>query len=94
MDVLPLVEYIPLFSTKADAKRYRKAVLEYVADLERDRLEFEAEKARILANFPKREPTCLGDDFIARWAYVSSGGTAIRRKHRRELKQQRKRQVA
>lgn len=76
----------PLFSTKADAKRYRKLVILYLAELKRDQDEIAAETARIRASFPKREPTVLGDDFLARFHYVRSGGTAVRRNRKRELK--------
>ncbi len=84
--VLPLSEYTPLFTTKAEAKRYRKQVLEHVAHEAELQAEFETERNRILASFGTREPAKLGDDFIAKWAYVSTGGTTIRKQRRRELR--------
>lgn len=89
-DAPTLDELIPLFPTKADAKRYRKEVLKYVAECERDAAEIAAETARIKAMFPERKPLELGYDFLAYWHELSSGGTAIRRKRRRELKKLKK----
>lgn len=86
-----LNDLIPLFPTKAAAKRYRKQVIEYVNQCEQDRIEAEQEVARIRASFPKWERAELGDDFLARFHYVTSGGTAIRRNRKRELKQLAKR---
>lgn len=76
----------PFFATKAEAKRYRKQIIQYLAELKRDADEIEAETQRIRDSFPKREPAVLGDDFIARWAYIRGCGTAVRRNRKRELK--------
>lgn len=83
-----LDDLLPLFPTKAEAKRYRKQVIEYVNECQKDFEEIASETVRIRNSFLKREPAILGDDFLARWHYLTNGGTAIRRNRKRELKRQ------
>lgn len=88
-----LSDLIPLFPTKAAAKRYRKQVIQYVNEQLRDAAEIEYETIRIRSSFPKWEPAQLGDDFIAKWHYVTGGGTTIRKNRRRELKRNRRMRI-
>lgn len=85
---------LPFFATKAEAKRYRKQICQYLAELKHDADEIAAETARIRAMFPQRVPSNLGDDFLARYHYVTAGGTAVKRNRRRELKRQAKNKAA
>lgn len=68
----------PFFSTNAAAKRHHKAVMQIAAE------QFEAENS-IKKNFGSRTQFSKSFDFLA-CSFVRAGGTAIRRKLKRERK--------
>lgn len=59
-------------------------------DLDAMDAEFEAERQRILDSFGKREPAVLGPDFFKGKMCFAQGGTALRRKQKREAKKMKK----
>jgi hypothetical protein len=67
----------PFFETKASMMRFRKQLLA-TAD------EQTKEATRIKATFPLREPFVSDGDFIAHAVRFITGGTAIRRRMKRE----------